>query len=128
MPSNREKVCCHNIPRCRQRFVDAVTKYSQEEPYQCICAHEGFRVNCLRWDVLDIAWMAYKQHYGADGYDDPNVNKRYRHIAYRQLARLLFGVVGRSNRYILPSCAVTIIRNTFPIQQEEQYTGFMFAE
>jgi hypothetical protein len=48
-------------------------------------------------------------------------HKRLRHVAYRQLARFLFGIVGRENRYVLPSCAVSVIRNTF---QSANYTGY----
>lgn len=128
MPSNRERLCCHEIQKCKDRFRDAIEKYGETNLYMCICNHEGFRVNCLRWDVLDLAWITYKQQYGPDAYENANVNKKYRHIAYRQLSRLLFGIVGKYNRYILPSCAVTKIRHEFPIQENEGYIGFMYTD
>lgn len=128
MPTNRETVCCHDLLKCTEKFEDATSKYNKDTIYNCICQHEGFQAICLRWDVLDVAWLAYRQQYGAAAYDNRNANKRYRHIAYRQLARLLFGIVGRTNRYILPSCAVSQIRKTFPSEVNEEYTGFMYAD
>ena len=56
---------------------------------------------------------------------DGERHKNLRHIAYRQLARFLFQVVGRENRYVLPSCVVSKIRSSFPAKENEQYTGFM---
>ena len=70
-----------------------------------------------------MAWLAYRQQYGAAAYISDHVNKRYRHIAYRQLARFLFGIVGRENRAPLPSCAVKRIRETFP-STDGEYTGY----
>ncbi|XP_078695650.1 uncharacterized protein LOC144924409 isoform X1 [Branchiostoma floridae x Branchiostoma belcheri] len=52
-----------------------------------------------------------------------NRNWRYRYIAYRQLVRWCWGWLGREVRVVLPACAVTKIRDTFP---SAQYTGFQY--
>ena len=46
-------------------------------PYICICEHPGFILNCLYREVLDNAWLSYKQQYGQNGFVDVNMNKRY---------------------------------------------------
>ena len=123
MDSHRERVCCREVQQSIDRLCEAVTHYNHVMPFDCITQHPGFQLNCLRWEVLDNAWLAYKQQYGVQAYEHESAHKRYRHIAYRQLARFLFGIVGRENRYALPSCAVKLIRQTFPSPNEE-YTGY----
>ena len=119
-----ERVCCREVPESVRRLCEAVTQYDDiNMPLDCITEHPGFQLNCLRWEVLENAWLAYKQQYGAQAYDHNHLHKRYRHVAYRQLARFLFGIVGKENRYALPSCAVNAIRLTFP-SPNNQYTGY----
>ena len=126
MNTYRERVCCFDLDECGQRKNEATTHYNQADPYDCICQHPGFINNCLLWEVLENAWLTYKQQYGAAAYQNDNDNKRYRHVAYRQLARFLYGIVGRDNRYALPSCAVNMIRATFPnINNDVNFTGFL---
>ena len=124
----RERVCCHDIRACLDKLPDAITRYEQFGPFNCISQHPGFIRNCTLPEVLDNAWLSFRQHYGPNAYNDNgNANRRYRHIAYRQLARFLFGVVGKDNRFCLPSCCVTIIRETFP-DVNNTYTGFLFSD
>lgn len=128
MDRHRERVCCKELLECSERCDDAMIHYQQDSAYDCITQHPGFIANCLNWEVLDVAWLTYKQQYRNTAYDSPNLHKRRRHIAYRQLSRFLFGIVGRQNRYILPSCAVNRIRNTFPAPDNANYTGFCYAD
>ena len=51
--------------------------------------------------------------------------RQYRFIAYRQLTQWCWGWLGQSVRVILPSCAVSSIRSTFP---SEQYCGFKYPD
>jgi hypothetical protein len=114
---------------CLEKMDDAQIFYGELEPYDCITHHLGFQQNCLLWEVLDNEWKAYKQQYGAHSYESNSIHKRRRHVAYRQLARFLFGIVGRSNRYILPACAVSKIRETFPNENvQDVYTGFLYGD
>ena len=46
-------------------------------PSICICEHPGLILNCLYREVLDNAWLSYKQQYGQNGFEDVNMNKRY---------------------------------------------------
>jgi hypothetical protein len=124
MDTFREKVCCDELPVCSEKKDDAVIHYNKEEAFKCITEHPSFQLNCLQWEILDVAWNIYRRQYGARAYESNNKNKRYRHIAYRQLACVLFGTVGRYNRYILPSCAVNKIRGTFS-NADEIFIGFM---
>ncbi|CAH1233056.1 Hypp569 [Branchiostoma lanceolatum] len=52
-----------------------------------------------------------------------SLNWRYRYIAYRRLVRWCWGWLGEGIRVVLPACAVTKIRETFP---SEQYAGFRY--
>ena len=128
MDKFRERVCCIDLERCQQKMSDATTRYGMEKPFTCITQHPGFDLICLHWEPLELAWSEYKRQYGRAAYDNGSDNKRYRHIAYRQLAKFLFGVVGREIRYVLPSCAVNKIRETFPPLPNEEITGFKFHE
>ena len=82
-------------------------------------ACDGKRLNLLG-AIIDAIWKT--------AYVNNNKHKRYRHVAYRQLARFLFGIVGKDIRYVLPSCAVNVIWETFPGQQNELFTGFRLNE
>lgn len=128
MESPRERVCCYDIQECLEKLDDAIIKYGLPDRYKCLVHHQGFIAVCLQEDVLEVAWLAYKQHYGNRAYENNNRHKKLRHIAYRQLARYLFGVVGQTNRYILPSCAVNMIRDTFPPPLNEEVTGFKYHD
>lgn len=52
-------------------------------------------------------------------------NRKYRYISFSQLANWLLGYLGLNHRKVLPACAVTKIRGTFP---SAQYTGFHHAQ
>lgn len=124
MDTFRERKCCTELEECQQRFEDSINLYGNEDAFTCIVQHPGFINNCLLWEVLENAWLAYKQHYGNQAYVNNNDHKRWRHVAYRQLARFLHGVVGKDNRFVLPACAVTAIRQTFQKPEDEQFVGF----
>lgn len=47
----------------------------------------------------------------------------YRLVAYRMVARWIWGHRGRHNRVVLPACAVSRIRKEFP---SETYVGFQY--
>ena len=69
------------------------------------------------------------QQYGANAYTNYQLHKRYRHVAYRQLARFLYGIVGRYVRYVLPACAINKIREKFPNHNDNaQYMVLGFVE
>lgn len=126
MESMREIVCCVELGEVLERLDDGIVHYGCTAQYTCITEHPALEANCLRWDVLEVAWLAYKQHYGPAAYESNRNHKRLRHVAYRQLARFLFGIVGKHNRYVLPSRAVSKIRETFPAP-DQVYTQFETA-
>ena len=69
--------------------------------------------------------VRYKKSF--DGPED----KLYRHIAYRQLARWSWGILGKEIRVVLPLCVVMCIRNFCPPpgpREEFVFTGFKYAE
>jgi hypothetical protein len=81
--------------------VFAVRKFSEEamiiekiqDPLTCITDNPAFAAMCLNLWVLRTAWYQYKQQY-ENSFEGPD-HQRNRHVAYRQLERLGWGVVGR---------------------------------
>ena len=76
---------------------------------------------------MQAAWFQYKQQYGTKAFEGPE-HKNQRHIAYRQLVRWCWGVLGKEIRVVLPACAVSCIRAHFPPPGEEDEHGFLFAD
>ena len=122
-----ECVCCQEIREIREKNK----KVSEVENLQisCITDNPGFKAVCLNRWVLEASWFQYRQQYGA-GNNIPE-HKKNRHIAYRQLVRWCWGVLGKEIRVVLPSCAVMCIRAHFPppgIEEDFEFVGFHYAD
>ncbi|XP_068736723.1 P2X purinoceptor 7-like [Montipora capricornis] len=124
-----ECICCSEIDCIVAKNNEAVEHEGLTEPLVCITQHPGFNSVCLNHWVLQTAWYQYKQQYH-NSYEGPE-HKQNRHIAYRQLARWCWGILGREVRVVLPSCAVCCIRAHFPppgIEEDFSFQGFRFAD
>ncbi|XP_069133573.1 uncharacterized protein [Argopecten irradians] len=111
MPTEKESLCCKEMDQVQNKLSEG-----------CITAHSGFDAVCLNEYVLETAYLTFRQYHGPLPEDQ---NKRNRYIAYRQFVRWCWGWLGRHVRVILPACAVSSIRNTFPAA-DGQYHGFEF--
>ena len=99
------------------------------EPPVCIMQHHGFHAVCWNRWVLQSAWYQYKQQYH-EAYEGPP-HMQNRHIAYRQLARWCWGILGRQVRVVLSSCVACCIRAHFPppgIEDDFVFEGFRFPD
>lgn len=128
MDREEECVCCREVPQ----IVDKNQTVCQTEnvDVSCITDNPGFKVVCLNRWVLEAAWFQYQQQYGNNAYEGPE-HKRNRHIAYRQLVRWCWGLLGKEIRVVLPSCAVMCIRAHFPppgLEEDFEFTGFSWAD
>lgn len=122
-----ECVCCQEI----NEILEKNQKVSEVENIQirCITDNPGFKAVCLNRWVLEAAWHQYRQQYSAD--NNIPEHKKHRHIAYRQLVRWCWRVLGRDVRVVLLSCAVMCIRAHFPppgIEEDFEFTGFRYAD
>ena len=122
-------ICCHEIEAVQNKNIEAVTSGECEEQPQCIKQHPGFHPVCINRWVLQVAWYQYKQQYKAayDGRED----KLFRHIAYRQLTRWGWGILGKESLVVLPVCAVMCIRNFYPPPGPDEdfvFEGFHYAD
>ena len=122
-------ICCQEIEAVQNKLIEAVTSGECEEQPQCITQHPGFHAVCINRWVLQVAWYQYKQQYKAayDGQED----KLFRHIAYRQLTRWCWGILGKEIRVVLPACAVMCIRNFYPppgLEEDFVFEGFHYAD
>ena len=122
-------VCCQEIEQVKNKLIEALSSGECEEQPKCITQHPGFHPVCTNRWVLQTAWYQYKQQY-KDSYDGAE-DKLFRHIAYRQLARWCWGILGKEIRVVLPSCAVMCIRNFYPPPGPEKefiFKGFRYAD
>lgn len=129
MDREEECCCCQEIEQVKAKNVEAVQIENIEQP-SCITDHPGFKAVCLNVWVLQAAWYQFRQQYGDKAYEGPD-HKLKRHIAYRQLVRWCWGVLGKNIRVPLPSCAVCCIRAHFPppgLEDDFVYEGFHFAD
>ena len=124
-----ECICCSEIVCVVAKNNKVVEAEGLDEPPLCITQHPAFSAVCLNWWVLQTAWYQYKQQY-TNAYEGPD-NKQKRHVAYRQLARWCWGLLGKQIRVVLPSCAVCCIRAHFPppvIEDDFVFEGFRFPD
>ena len=124
MARSEECKCCKEY----DRVSDIMSEL--QDPLPCITHHPGFSGICLNKWVLKVAWLQCKQQYGKTVYEGPE-HKLNRHIAYRQLARWCFGILGKEILFALPSCAVCCIRPHFPppgLEDEFESEGFHFYD
>ncbi|XP_062592073.1 uncharacterized protein LOC134253563 [Saccostrea cucullata] len=119
MASNTENRCCQEIQQVKEEILRTDTSLN------CITHHPGFRTVCLDIHVLRTAYYQYRQQYGGNLEES---TKRHRYTAYRQFVRWCWGYLGKKVRVVIPSCAVSKIRETFPLQPGETHTGFNFAD
>jgi hypothetical protein len=113
----------------KAKNAEAVQIESIEQP-SCITDHPGFKAVCLNVWVLQAAWYQFRQQYGDKAFEGPD-HKQKRHIAYRQLIRWCWGVLGKNIRVPLPSCAVCCIRAHFPppgLEDDFVFEGFHYAD
>ncbi|XP_068684488.1 uncharacterized protein [Montipora foliosa] len=126
-----ENICCREIEEIQRKNLEAVEIEHLGAPPDCIVQHPGFQAVCLNHWVLQAAWLQYKQQYGTSAYEGPD-HKKSRHVAYRQLVRWCWGVLGKEIRVPLPSCAVNCIRAHFqePRRSEDDmvFSGFRYAD
>lgn len=124
-----ECVCCQEIPQVKSKLREVAQVDGLPEP-NCITQHPGFLAVCINRWVLQTAWYQYRQFYGGEADDSP-LHKRNRHIAYRQLVRWCWGILGKEIRVTLPSCAVMCVRAHFPppgLEEDFVFTGFRYAD
>ena len=105
MPKGRERVCCRN------------KEYSHHHPLS--------ELHVLLEPTLELAMRnnADHLHYPFD----PSNNACWHFTAYRQYSLWAWGRLGRSNRKVIPSCCVWLIRDRFP-DQNNNHTGFFDVE
>ena len=119
MDTHVERVCCHDLTPCLNKLVEVIIEYNHVVPYMGLCKHPGFILNCLYREVLDNAWLSYKQQYGQNGFEDVNINKQHQHVAYRQPACFLFGIDGRSIAMLFHHVPLPILERVFLTQKSK---------
>ncbi|KAI0220984.1 hypothetical protein LSAT2_027576 [Lamellibrachia satsuma] len=117
MESETESHCCREIPQILAKIYELGL-----EEATCITTHPGFEGGCLNVWALEIAYLQYRQTYGAM---KKAIHEKYRYTAYRQLVRWCWGYLGEKHRVPLPACAVAKIRQQYP-KDGGAYKGFQW--
>ena len=103
MPTRVEQVCCgKRWPHCFSMDLDV-------------------RNSCINDRNIITAFRGNREILG-------NLNRErnmraMRHTSYRQFVMLKYGHLGKSNRVVIPSCTVWMIRDKYP-SPDGHYTGF----
>ena len=129
MDREEECLCCQEVSACVAKNEE-VAQFEKIPTPAFITDNPGFQAVCLNHWVLQTAWNQYKQQYGTNAYEGPE-HKKHRHVAYRQLVRWCFGIIGKEIRVPLPSCAVSCIRAHFPppgLEDDMIFQGFRYAD
>ena len=98
-----ECMCCKEIDEIVSLGMQMVFESEAAEAPLCITDHPRFLAVCK-----------------------PD-HKQLHHIAYRQIARWDWGLLGKEVRVVLPSCAVMHIRQHFPppgLEENFTFEGF----
>lgn len=112
-----KSVCCSEKDCVVTKTNRAVEAEGLAEPSVCITQHPGFQEVCFNCWVLQMVWYQHKKQYH-NFYEGP-AHKRNRHIAYRQLQRWCWGILGKQIRVVIPPCAVCCICAHFPSPHNE---------
>jgi hypothetical protein len=105
MPTVQERLCC------------------QQQPARCFSQLPGMDTVVLDREVLEVA----RRHRNDILGDEPEVqdlNRAFRHAAYRQYVLWRHGRLGEGDRRVIPACCVWRVRNAFP-EPTGQYVGFI---
>ncbi|KAK3097958.1 hypothetical protein FSP39_014848, partial [Pinctada imbricata] len=103
MPTEAERVCCRQVP---------VNCYSRVPDFGILILDEAVLAMCQRYREDALVFEA-----------DDDINRGFRHSAYRQFILWHHGRLGAGNRKVIPSCCVWRIRDKYP-DPFSQYTGF----
>ena len=129
MDREAECLCCRECEGTVAKLDENISILNNETPFEFITNHRVFQSIFLDPLVLQVAWLAYKGMY-ENVYDGPTY-KNYRHIAYRQYVIRVSGYVGKNIRVVIPSCAVSCIRDHFPPPGDEDnfvFTWFRYTD
>lgn len=86
----------------------------------CVTLTQRFYKLCLDPDILQL-YILNRADIRNDPFD--NSTKQFRKAAYRQFILDKYGYLGRSNRKVVPSCAVWKVRSRYP-SPTGVYMGF----
>ena len=91
MPDEQENLCCKRMT--------------------CSTSYRVFSKICLDRDILDVSIKA-RSDIQAEEFNFSM--ESFRKATYQQFALWRYGKLGRGNRYVIPSCVVLKIRDTYP--------------
>lgn len=117
MPTERESLCCREVEPC----VELLGQRNS-----CITETEDFRSACFCEASLKATLVLMRYTKGLTRPLDHYDNRVYRYAAYRSFTAYVHGRLGQGIRKIIPACAVTAIRQTWP-SENGIYRGYLNA-
>ena len=119
MPLRVEQKCCSEEKLNNTCLPDYVQG-------RCVLDTEDIK-HCLHHVTVRHLWMEQQRYFGLTGdalLFGNMTNKNYRYHAYRSYVKYIYGLLGRYNRKVIPSCVINYIRNKWP-DPEGSYIGFI---
>ena len=111
--------CCQEIVQVKNKLIEVVNSGECQEQPTCITKHPRFHPVCIN------RWVFSTSNNKKNLMMDLRIT--FLDIAYRQLARWCWGILGKEIGVVLPSCAVMCIRNFYPPPGPEEdfvFEGF----
>ncbi|XP_068677073.1 uncharacterized protein [Montipora foliosa] len=124
-----ECYCCSELEGCLESMKSdlVLQDLAPDATLTCITKHPGFQAVCLQKWSLRLAAGKYKTK-GKQMYRQTGCEESFlRGVSYREFSRLVYGMLG-AKRIPLPACAYVAIRNQFPVNKDESFTGFDLDE
>lgn len=122
MPLQLENRCCRTEDLSNTHIPDFNST-------TCITETDIMKV-ILSPEHIQADWMYDQRYLGKRGQSIMFHNmtlKNYRYHAYRCYIFYIYGLLGRYNRKVIPSCVVNFIRQKWP-DPMNNYVGFLAAE
>ncbi|PIO27687.1 hypothetical protein AB205_0011630 [Aquarana catesbeiana] len=103
MPTQVESRCCQEIDEVALYIPEGLT---------CITQADTFKSQIVHPEHVRIAHLCH--HLEGFPQVDANNNRRLWKMAYRTFIAWIYGILGKGNRKVIPSCAVNAVREVFP--------------
>ena len=102
-----EKRCCNDIPEIRSLMADA------QLAEKCMVEHPDFDLVISNDTVQRITMATFDRQTKARVSETP-MHKQRRYVAYCNMSRWIYRILGRGNRVPLAACVVDTIRKRHP--------------
>jgi hypothetical protein len=106
-------------PKKKMKKEEEPEEEEETKLYCVFCAHAP----CVVEENYDTLMLI-----GNEMKEEDKSNKEICHRLYKEMARHMYGYLGKKNRKKLPLCVEDTIKRAFPNEKDQEYTGFKEAK